>query len=132
LGQIDSALKTVNSAYSLEGVGLGKSSGSNSVIGLVISFYTNTAKTKTNNIGMEMMSSRLSYGQISITKDADPKTDKNFDSLAARSADLKPLVNSLASQIVGTYMMTPNDFFLPTEVLFEPVNGGFPFQLNSK
>ena len=79
--KIEEALKNFKSDYSIKSIGIGKSSGNNAVKGLVISFYTNTAKTKSNVAGLELKMARTAYGQMTITVTSNAKTDKNFDNI---------------------------------------------------
>lgn len=128
--QIDAAAKVFNAAWSLESIGIGKSSGSNAINGLVLTFYTNAAKTKTNTAGVALTITRTAYGQAQITYTAENPVDKNMEALVKRSPDMEPLARSFAATLDGTYAMTPDDYFLPTGVLFTAASGGTTFKLN--
>lgn len=128
--QLEEAAKTFNSAWSLAGVGLGKSTGSNAVVGFVLSFYTNAAKTKTNTAGVALSMSKPAYGQIVIDYNKDCKVDKNMESLVKKSPEMENLARAFAATINGTYEITPNDYFLPTGGLFTAIGGGTTFKLN--
>lgn len=128
--QLEEAAKTFNSAWSLAGVGLGKSTGSNAVVGFVLSFYTNAAKTKTNTAGVALSMSKPAYGQIIIDYNKDCKVDKNMESLVKKSPEMENLARAFAATINGTYEITPNDYFLPTGGLFTAIGGGTTFKLN--
>ena len=128
--QINEAAKVFNSAWSLESIGIGKSSGGNAVNGLVLTFYTDAAKTKTNTAGVALSFSRLDFGQMSIAYSADGKVDKNMEALVRRSPDMENLARAFAATLSGMYEMTPNDYFLPTGGLFTAFNGGTTFKLN--
>ena len=130
--QIDAAAKVFNAAWSLESIGIGKSSGSNAINGLVLTFYTNAAKTKTNTAGVALTITRTAYGQAQITYTAENPVDKNMEALVKRSPDMEPLARAFAATLDGTYAMTPNDYFLPTGGLFTATAGGTTFQLNEK
>ena len=52
--KINAEIKKFNSAWSLASIGIGQSSGTNKVVGLVLTFYTNAAKTKTNTAGVSL------------------------------------------------------------------------------
>ena len=130
--QIDAAAKVFNAAWSLESIGIGKSSGSNAINGLVLTFYTNAAKTKTNTAGVALTIMRTAYGQAQITYTAENPVDKNMEALVKRSPDMEPLARAFAATLDGTYAMTPNDYFLPTGGLFTATAGGTTFQLNEK
>jgi hypothetical protein len=128
--QLEEAAKTFNSAWSLAGVGLGKSTGSNAVVGFVLSFYTNAAKTKTNTAGVALSMSKPAYGQIIIDYNKDCKVDKNMESLVKKSPEMENLARAFAATLNGTYEITPNDYFLPTGGLFTAIGGGTTFKLN--
>ena len=128
--QLEEAAKTFNSAWSLAGIGLGKSTGSNAVVGLVLSFYTNTAKTKTNTAGVALTMSRPAYGKMVIDYNKDCKVDKNMESLVKKSPDMENLARAFAATLNGTYEMTPDDYFMPTGGLFTAIGGGTTFKLN--
>ena len=128
--QIDAALKVYNSATSIESIGIGKSSGSNSVIGLVITFYQNTAKTRTNTIGLELSFSRVGYGQMQIVCTQDNRIDKNMEAVLRKAENIESLARSFAATISGKFEMTPDDYFLPTGATFTPIDGGTAFKLN--
>ena len=123
LEQIDAELTKFNKNYSLAQVGLGRSTGSGAVRGLVVTFYTNTAKTKTNTAGLSLTTSLPAYGQMQITYGDDEKIDKNFSNIASKS-DVEALVRQFAATLSGTYEMVPNDYFLPTGCELRAVDGG--------
>lgn len=128
--QMDEAIKLFNSAWSIESVGIGKSTGGGAVNGLVLTFYTNTAKTKTNTIGVALSTSRPAFGQISIDYNAGCKVDKNMESVVKKSPNMDTLARAFAATLKGTYEMTPDDYFLPTGGQFTAVGGGTSFKLN--
>lgn len=128
--QIDAELKKNNANWSLESIGIGKSSGSNAVVGLVFTFYTNTAKSKTNTMGLEMAISRPQYGQMAISCTEDNKIDKNMENIMKKATNIEMLCRNFATLMNGTYNITPDDYFLPTIAQFEAVNGGTSFKLN--
>ena len=123
LEQIDAELTKFNKNYSLAQIGLGRSTGSGAVRGLVVTFYTNTAKTKTNTAGLSLTTSLPAYGQMQITYGDDEKIDKNFSNIASKS-DVEALVRQFAATLSGTYEMVPNDYFLPTGCELHAVGGG--------
>ena len=128
--QINEAAKVFNSAWSLESIGIGKSSGSNAINGLVLTFYTNTAKTKTNTAGVALTITRTAYGQARIDYSAENNVDKNMEAIVKKSPEMENLARAFAATLNGTYTMTPDDYFLPTGSLFTAVNGGTTFKLN--
>ena len=128
--QIDAELKKHNANWSLESIGIGKSTGSNAIVGLVLTFYTSTAKTKTNTAGLAMTMSRPAYGQITINCTAEDKIDKNMETIKKKATELENLTRSFAATLNGTYQITPDSYFLPTGGQFDAVSGGTSFKLN--
>ena len=128
--QINEAAKVFNSAWSLESIGIGKSSGSNAINGLVLTFYTNAAKTKTNTAGVALTITRTAYGQARIDYSAENNVDKNMEAIVKKSPEMENLARAFAATLNGTYDMTPDDYFLPTGGLFTAVSGGTTFKLN--
>ena len=128
--QIDAELKKNNANWSLESIGIGKSKGSNAIVGLVLTFYTNTAKTKTNTAGLAMTMSRPAFGQITINCTAENKIDKNMETIKKKATELENLTRSFAATLNGTYEITPDDYFLPTGGQFKAIGGGTSFKLN--
>ena len=123
LEQLNAELVKFNKNYSLAQVGLGRSTGSGAVRGLVITFYTNSAKTKTNTAGLSLTTSRPAYGQMQISYSEEEKTDKNLSNIASKS-DAETLVRQFAASLSGTYNVVPNDYFLPTGCELHPVGEG--------
>lgn len=128
--QIDAELKKHNANWSLESIGIGKSTGSNAIVGLVLTFYTSTAKTKTNTAGLAMTMSRPAYGQITINCTAEDKIDKNMETIKKKATELENLTRSFAATLNGTYQITPDSYFLPTGGQFDAISGGTTFKLN--
>lgn len=128
--QIDAELKKHNNTWSLESIGIGKSSGSSSVIGLVLTFYTNTAKSKTNTAGLALTMTRPYYGHMTIDCPENAKTDKNMDTIKKKATEIEQLCRDFAALLKGTYGISANDYFLPTTATFDPVQGGTKFKLN--
>ena len=95
--QIDAELKKHNNTWSLESIGIGKSSGSNSIVGLVLTFYTNTAKTKTNTAGIALDMTLPAYGQMAVDCPADAKTDKNMETIKKKATELEQLCHNFAA-----------------------------------
>lgn len=130
--QINAEFAKYNSATSLASIGIGKSTGSRSVIGLVFTFYTNAAKTRTNTIGLSLTMEKTAYGQMAIKCTSEDTTDQNFDAVVKNGgSDMANLARAFAATISGTYQMTPDSYFLPTSALFELIEGtGTTFKLN--
>lgn len=121
--QIDAELKKFNKNYSVASIGLGRSTGKNAVKGLVLTYYTNAAKTKSNTAGLALNTSRPAYGQMQIAYDVESKVDGNMEALANR-CDAETLLRQLAATLSGTYDIVPNNYFLPTGCKLNAVGGG--------
>ncbi|MBO7120242.1 MAG: DUF4302 domain-containing protein [Bacteroidaceae bacterium] len=113
LAQIDVEFGKFNPNYSLAKVGLGRSTGSGAVRGLVFTFYTNAAKTKTNTAGLLLSTTRPAYGQMQISTTGDEATDRNFTNISSK-CDLEALARQFAASLAGTYNIVPDSYFLPT------------------
>lgn len=127
--QMDAQFKVYNSSCSIANIGIGKSSGSNAVTGLVVTFYTNAAKTRSNTVGLALDMSKPAFGQINIYSDTDSAVDRNMTSVGTRATNLEALVRDFASTLNGQYSITPNNYFAPTGGKFESINGGTTFVL---
>ena len=121
--QIDAELKKFNKSYSIANIGLGRSTGKNAVKGLVVTYYTNTAKTKSNTAGLTLNTTLPTFGQMQIDYNEECKVDGNMEALANR-CDAETLVRQLAATLIGTYDMVPNNYFLPTGCELRAVGGG--------
>ena len=121
--QIDAELKKFNKSYSIANIGLGRSTGKNAVKGLVVTYYTNTAKTKSNTAGLTLNTTLPAFGQMQIDYNEECKVDGNMEALANR-CDAETLARQLAATLIGTYDMVPNNYFLPTGCELRAVGGG--------
>ena len=122
LEQINTELYAFNKNYSLASIGLGRSTGSGAVRGLVLTFYVNTAKSKTNTAGLSLTTNCPSYGKMEILYGADEKADGNLTNLNKKS-NIEEVVRQFAASISGTYDIIPNDYFLPTGCELHAVDG---------
>ena len=113
LAQIDVELKKFNKDYSLSQVGLGRSSGSGAVRGVVFTFFVNAAKSKTNTAGLSLTTSRPGFGQMQISYSADEKVDKNLSNIN-KKCNFEELARQFATTLSGTYDIVPDNYFLPT------------------
>lgn len=122
LAQIDAELKSFSKNYSLAAIGMGRSSGSGAVKGLVITFYTNAAKTKTNTAGLAINTTMPSFGQMNIEGKDDAEMDRNMTNFS-KKGDVVKLVQQFASTIYGTYTIIPNNYFQPTGCTLQQLGG---------
>lgn len=131
--QLMAVLETANKVYSPR-IGIGRSaltSGANSVVGLVIEWYSNRRLTKPSLTrgGLTMKRSVPVMGQMTITYEENSTTDNDMKDLLDKDAALVDLVRGFAAALAGTYQMTPNNNFMPTEVLFQSLEGESSFKL---
>ena len=108
----------------MESIGLGRSSGGNAVKGVVLTFYTNAAQTKTNTAGLSTSLSRLSYGNMELKYTSSDVVDANMTAISKRATNLEQLTREFAATLNGIYEVTPNDFFLPTGAEFKSTTDG--------
>ena len=129
--QIDAEIRNFNTAWSLKSIGIGKSTAAGSVMGLVVTFYTNTAKTKTNTVGLALNMELTEYAKMKIgLPDAD-SYDKNMSSISAKATELPNLTKQFATTLAGSYTMTPDDYFNPTGCTFAASEGVPTFKLSN-
>lgn len=131
--QLMAVLETADKVYSPR-IGIGRSaltSGANSVVGLVIEWYANRRLTKPSLTrgGLTMKRSVPVMGQMTITYEENSTTDNDMKDLLDKDAALVDLVRGFAAALAGTYQMTPNNNFVPTEVLFQSLEGENSFKL---
>ena len=127
--QINEEIKKYNANWSLESIGMGKSSGGGAVNGLVFTFYTNAAKTRTNTAGLALTKNKAGEAQIQIIADPSDKIDNNMTTICKKATNLETLARSFAATLNGTYSVTPDNYFIPTGGTYTAVNGGTTFVL---
>ena len=127
--ELDQMLYKFNKGWSLKAIGFGKSTGGNSLNGLVLNCYTNTTKSKTNTLGMEVLQSRVAYGKVAIQPTTTVKTDNNMNAVEKKVPGFIAKVQEFVETLYGTYNVTPNDYFLPTGGLYTAAEGGNTFKL---
>lgn len=119
--QMDEEFKKLK--YSLASVGLGRSSGNKAVKGLVITFYTNSAKTKKNTVGLTVDTSRPQYGQMKIDYDeAASSIDGNMESVG-KKCDIEALARQFAASLAGVYTIVPDNYFAPASCQIKGADG---------
>ena len=127
--QINEEIKKYNANWSLESIGMGKSSGGGAINGLVFTFYTNAAKTRTNTTGLAITKKKVGEAEMQIIADASDKIDTNMTNVCKKATNLESLARSFAATLNGTYSITPDDYFLPTGGTFTAISGGTTFVL---
>lgn len=131
--QLMDALNAANKVYSPR-IGIGRSAlttGANSVVGLVIEWYSNKRLTKPSLTrgGLTMKRSVPAMGQMTIAYDENSTTDNDMKDLLGKDNALVGHVRGFAAALAGTYQMTANNNFVPTEVLLQTLEGENSFKL---
>lgn len=129
---IADALLVYNKNYVLKSLSLGKPTGGNAVNGLVATFYTNAAQSRTNACGIELTTELTGFGEVTISVDDDPTGDTNLTTITKKSADMPTAMKAFADLIVGSYSLTPNDYFLPTGATYTSTTGGVSFVVEAE
>lgn len=127
--KISAEIVKFNKSWSLQSIGIGQSSGTNKIIGLVLTFYTNTSKTRTNTAGVAMTMQKTGFGQIKIVSADTDNVDKNMEAIVKAAPDVETYARSFANLLNGTYNIVPNHYFLPTGGDFKLVDGSMAFTL---
>lgn len=130
--QIASEMVSLNKLWVLKSIGIGRSTGKNSVNGLILTYYTNSAKSKTNNAGLELILTKPQFQRMRIECTEDCASDNNMSVFTARGTAVEALAREFASTLNGTYEMSPDNYFLPTSVRCTPMDGGTEFTINNK
>ena len=128
--QIAEQLLKANKNYVLESIGIGKTSSGNAVNGLVLTFYSNANKTRTNAAGLSLSIVCSAYGQIQLVSTPEDAYDNNMNAISRNVPEILALTRQFAATLSGTYDVVPDDYFLPTGGVFTAVNGGTTFKLN--
>ena len=86
------------------------------------------SRTKRGQGGMELIRSVSALGQMTIACAEDAILDNE---MKKHNAGVIALVREFGAALAGTYQMTPNSNFVPTEVLFQSVEGETSFRLTT-
>lgn len=126
---IATAINKANKNWSLANIGMGSTTGSGSVSGLVLTAYLNAKMTSTRSAGMSMNIEKTAFGQMKINSE-NASFDSNVTAFIKNGVKgLDELLQSFAATLDGTYTITPNNYFGPTGALFTPIDNGTKFQL---
>ena len=123
---LNDALAAENKSYSIIRLGIGQTTNANNVTGLVLEWKI--SRTKRGHGGMELSRSVPGLFQMTIACDENAITDNELRKL---SAPVIAAVREFGSALAGTYQMTANSNFVPTEVSFQSLDGGTSFKLVS-
>lgn len=127
---ISTAISTANKNWSLANIGMGSTTGSGSISGLVLTAYLNTKKTSTRSAGMSLNISHSGSGKMKISAE-NSTFDSNVSAFIKNGVkDLDELMRRFAATLEGEYTITPNDYFTPTGAEFTPIEKGTKFKLN--
>jgi len=125
--QLNAALAQENKSYSLIRLGIGRTTNANNVTGLVMEWKI--SRTKRGHGGMELGRSVPALGQMTITCAPDAILDNEMK----KHPDVViSAVRAFGAALAGTYQMTPNSNFVPTEVKFQSLAGAKTFSLKSE
>lgn len=127
--QIDTEIRKYNANWSLKSFGLGKSSGDKSKVGLVFTFYTNAAKSKTNQAAVELVQTCPNFGEAQIYCDANSDVDRNMTTINGKAKNMSELCHKAAMLLNGTYQLEPDNYFMPTAAAYKPISGGVAFKV---
>ena len=124
--QINAALAVENKNYSLIRLGIGMTTNANNVNGLVMEWKI--SRTKRGQGGMELDRSVPGMGQMTISCAENAIFDNEMDE---RNELVKNLIRQFGAALAGTYNITANSNFVPTEARFQAVEGETSFCLVS-
>lgn len=129
--QLDAALKTIKSTYTLVRIGIGNSQtikGKNLVNGLVIEWKP-SKRAQSVTGGMALKRNVPVMGQMTITCAENASMDSELKGL--NKPAVEETVRLLGAALAGTYQMNPNSNFTPSSVLFQSLEGETSFRLVS-
>lgn len=125
--QIEPAMKTIGSNYTLQRAGIGKSqtvSGKDYVNGLVIEWKP-SKRLQPKTGGLALKRSVPAMGQMTIACDADAKIDQELKNVM--NATVEAAIREFGAALAGTYQMTANSNFVPTAAQFQSLDGSKSF-----
>ena len=122
--QLDAALTVENKNYSLIRLGIGRTTNANNVTGLVMEWKI--SRTRRGQGGMELNRSVPALGQMTIACAEDAILDNE---MKKHDAEVIAAVRAFGAALAGTYQMTPNSYFVPTDVQFQSLEGAKSFNL---
>lgn len=123
---IAAELKKFNANYTLNNICIGTSTG---IHGLVLNFFTDAAKSKTNQATFAIASTRTGYGIVQIALPQIESYDTNLIKIQGKATNIINLCRDFVNTIKGKYQVTPNDYFLPTGGTYTAIDGGTTFKL---
>lgn len=129
LADMNDEIKKHNTAWSVKSLSIGKSSSASGKIGLVVTFYTNTQKSKTNVGGIQMNINRTGYAEVTIENPETPVPDNNMKTVTTKAKNMTNLAGKFAQTLAGVYTATPDNPFLPTGATMEPKGTGTAFKM---
>ena len=127
--QLNDALLSVKSTYVLQRIGIGKSqtiNGKDNVIGLVVEWRPGR-RMQPKTGGLALRRSVPAMGQMTISCAEDAKIDQEMKDMM--NDTFEQAIRSVGAALSGTYTMTANSNFVPTEATFKAVDGESTFRL---
>ncbi len=127
--QIEATINKANNNWSLASLGLGSTTGNNSISGLVMTAYVDKKKSKTRTAGLSLNIANTQKKEMTISSE-NSVLDSNVSAFIKNGATgLDELLRSFAATLDGTYTITPNNYFNPTGGVFTPTTNGTKFKL---
>ena len=130
--QLEPALQTIGSSYTLVRVGIGNSQsvqGKDMVSGLVIEWKP-SRRVQAKTGGLALKRSVPAMGHMTIICAEDAKIDQELKDVM--NATVENVVRAFGAALAGTYQMTSNSNFIPTDVRYQSLEGGKSFRLSSE
>jgi hypothetical protein len=111
----------------MNNISIGKSA--DDVLGVVISYtYRLNGKRVTANAAVELKIAHTAYAHCSFGYDDTNVADANMTAFKDKSPnEVEKKVRELAAALAGGYQMMPDDYFNPTTMSFQPIEGGTAF-----
>lgn len=133
--QLEPALKMVMSSATLLRVGIGDSQateGEDDIMGLVLEWKP-TRRTQPVTGGLALKRNVPALGQMAISCAENAKIDQKLKDAISEGGVMNPTVEKairdFGAALAGTYQMAPNSYFLPTDVLFQSLDGSKSFRI---
>lgn len=127
--KLEAALQSVKSTYVLQRVGFGKSQtvgGKDYVNGLVVEWRPGK-RMQPKTGGLALKRSVPAIGQMTIECAEDAKIDQEMKDMM--NATFESAVREFGATLSGTYQLTANSNFVPTEARFQALEGEKSFSI---
>ena len=113
----------------VKGIGLYSYSGTSGSLSLE---FLSGGKSVFASIQLGVM--KTSYGRVELSYNSAAKANSNLTNLGKKNKreNVEPLMRELAASLVGTYELTPDNYFLPTAMTLKQEDGTAIYKLNNK